>query len=234
MSNYNLKQKQSFIRWKHYAEIEKVREEMINQIKKKLLERLESNRNTASVSNQKEALKKFKQNAQTWKFIQSLHRTLLNTKSAKMLQVFSRWRNLPDIRSQTLKSRAANRLELSLTRITDAKLKSIFDPLKAEHAKGSESLRKSCLVLMLNTVDNTRKYFDEWRNRAIKLGAVEKTMQTLKFFESINAIVTESNRPLLKVEEKMNSKEHAIKNLIQNCRGKLREAFVFWRAHSQM
>ena len=79
-----------------------------------------------------EVLRLFRLNAKKSENVKRLHKMLLNTKIGKALELFKKWKNLPEKPKDDMLGRAANDLERKLAHHAKKALKSGFDPLKDE------------------------------------------------------------------------------------------------------
>ena len=129
------------MKWKNVAKIMEIEDKMANKEKTFVIEKLErfamhKDKFGFSLA---EVLRLFRLNAKKSENVKRLHKMLLNTKIGKALELFKKWKNLPEKPSSKddMLGRAANDLERKLAHHAKKALKSGFDPLKDEKNAGA-------------------------------------------------------------------------------------------------
>ena len=228
-NNQKNQQQTALKKWAENCKLAQIQEELDREVGRNSLKNLERLTSSKFEQNLASTLNTFKRNSSLCKLIEGLYGKLQGTSSGRMLRLFNKWKNLPDIRSQDLVSKAANTLERSLAKLVVHSLKATFDPLKEQVSAGQNAQKRAIRELILKTMNGQKRKFLTWANYTKNQRLLDICNKAHTFFSSLDNVVQNNHKLLLVEPGRYLTRERVLQNLFKNMNNKYKEAFVQWR-----
>ena len=222
--------REAFLKWKNVAKIMDIEEKMVNNEKTFMIEKLERFAMQKDKFALAEVLRLFRLNAKKSENVKRLHKMLLNTKIGKALELFKKWKNLPEKPKDDMLGRAANDLERKLAHHAKKALKSGFDPLKDENNLAENKQKNILKNWIYLTMDKRTRMFLGWKHYSEKCKDAEKFQNLLNLANNLQDVINSNINPLMNEPPTgVDKREEIMKMLLRNCMSRLREAFLKWK-----
>ena len=222
--------REAFLKWKNVAKIMEIEDKMANKEKTFMIEKLERFAMQQDKFALAEVLRLFRLNAKKSENVKRLHKMLLNTKIGKALELFKKWKNLPEKPKDDMLGRAANDLERKLAHHAKKALKSGFDPLKDEKNAGENKQKNILKNWIYLTMDKRTRMFLGWKHYSEKCKDAEKFQNIFNLANNLQDVINSNVNPLMNEPPTGEDKRKKImKMMLRNCHARLREAFLHWK-----